>query len=97
MRFAAVVLIACVVLPTLVVAQKTVSDDTIYDSVRRRLANDTDVKGGALDVSVEKGVVTLRGVLEKEKQKQKAERIASKTKGVTKVINEIRVGPPGAP
>ena len=75
---------------------KILSDDFIYDQVRRKLANDPDVKGGALEVTVKDGVVTIKGMLEKEGQKSKAEKLASKTHGVKKVINEIRLGPPGS-
>ena len=39
------------------------SDDKIYDQVRLKLVSDPDVKGGALDVQVKDGVVTLRGDL----------------------------------
>lgn len=74
-------------------AQKSVSDDEIFDNVRRRLAGDPDVKGARLDVTVNQGVVTIRGKVDKEKSKQKAERLASREKGVKKVINELRVDP----
>jgi osmotically-inducible protein OsmY len=69
------------------------SDDQIYDQVRQRLAADRDVKGGAIEVEVHEGVVTLRGKVRQEKQKTKAERIAKKVKGVTKVVNELKVEP----
>lgn len=70
-------------------AGKQASDDSIYDEVKRRLAYDPDVKGGGLDIEVKDGVVTLRGKLESEKQKQKAEKLAKKVSGVKKVVNEI--------
>ena len=70
-------------------ADKTVSDDSLHDLVIRKLANDTDVKGGGLQVEVKDGVVTMRGKLATEKQIQKAEKIAKKISGVKKVINEI--------
>jgi hyperosmotically inducible periplasmic protein len=76
---------------TAVFAQKQVSDDQIYDLVRQRLANDADVKGGAFEVDVKAGVVTIRGAVEKEKFKQKAERIVKKVKGVKGVVNELKV------
>lgn len=72
-------------------APKDVSDDVIYDTVRRRLASDPVVKGGAIEVAVAAGVVTLKGAVETEKQKVKAEKIAKKTSGVKKVNNELRV------
>jgi osmotically-inducible protein OsmY len=45
------------------------SDDRISDQVRMRLATDPDVKGGALDVTVKDGVVTIRGRVDTEKGK----------------------------
>ena len=58
------------------------SDDHIYDLVRRRLASDPVVKGGALEVDVKQGKVTLRGKVELEKQKERATRLTKKIKGV---------------
>jgi osmotically-inducible protein OsmY len=72
-------------------ADKPVSDDSIYDYVKRKLANDQVVKGGALEIDVKQGVVTLRGTVETDQQKQKAERLAKKVKGVKSVVNEIKV------
>ncbi len=72
-------------------AQQARSDDQIYDLVRQRLANDPDVKGGALQVDVKDGVVTIRGEVEKEKQRQKAEHVARKVKGVKSVNNELKL------
>ncbi len=75
-------------------AQKQVSDDHIYDQVRLKLAHDTVVKGGGLEVEVHQGVVTLRGKVDQPKAKTKAEHLAKKVKGVTKVINQLRVERP---
>jgi osmotically-inducible protein OsmY len=95
-RLASLLLLLLLPAMTLLAAKdKVISDDMLYDTVRRKLANDADVKGGALQVSVAQGVVTIKGVLEKEAQKSKAEKLASKVRGVKKVINEIRLGPPG--
>lgn len=69
------------------------SDDEIYDEVRVRLAGDRDVRGGAFEVEVTDGVVTLKGKVRRERQKQRAERLARRVKGVTKVINELVVEP----
>lgn len=69
------------------------ADDRIYDEVRRKLANDPDVKGGAFEIEVKDGVVTLRGTVDKDKFKEKAERLAKKVKGVRQVINNLEVRP----
>lgn len=73
--------------------QKKVDDDFIYDQVRRVLANDPDVKGGAFDVDVKDGVVTVKGKVDKEKSRQKVDRLCKKVKGVTGVVNQVRVEP----
>ena len=70
------------------------SDDRISDQVRMRLATDQDVKGGALDVSVKDGLVTIKGRVDTEKGKARATKLAKKVKGVKDVDNELIVGPP---
>jgi hyperosmotically inducible periplasmic protein len=72
-------------------AFQTVSDDTIHDQVRRILANDRDIRGGTLNVEVDQGVVTLRGVVEIEKYRQKAERLTKRVKGVKQIKNDLQV------
>src|SRR5579859_3636221 len=73
--------------------KRATPDDRIYDQIRMRLANDQDVKGGALDVVVKDGVVTLRGRVDTDKGKRRAEKLAHKVKGVKSVDNELQVGP----
>lgn len=79
-----------------VVALAQSSDDKIYDQVIRKLANDPDVKGGGFEVDVKDGVVTIKGVVEREKFKEKAERVAKKVKGVKGVVNQLVVKPRSA-
>jgi hyperosmotically inducible protein len=76
--------------------KKVYSDDEIYDYVRRRLASDQIVKGGAIEVEVQNGVVTLKGMVEQEKQKERAASLAKKIKGVKSVNNELQIGRKGA-
>jgi osmotically-inducible protein OsmY len=70
---------------------KHTEDDRIYDEVRRKLANDVDVKGAGFDVAVKSGVVTLSGKVHTGRGKEKAEKIAKKIKGVTSVQNNLTV------
>lgn len=72
-------------------AQGTPEDDRIYDQVRLKLAGDRDVKGGGIDVVVKNGVVTLEGRVQRQKQKSKAEQLTKKVKGVTNVVNNLKV------
>ena len=92
---AAVFLLAVLTGSCLAQAKSSSDDDRINDQVRLRLAEDRDVKGAALDVKVEQGVVTLRGKVRSDKLKQKAERITRRVKGVKKVINELEIELPG--
>jgi osmotically-inducible protein OsmY len=87
------VLWAGLALQTLCVAKDPppVTDDTITDQVRIKLASDPIVKGGALQVDVKQGVVTLSGAVELDKQKDKAEKIARKVKGVKQVVNNLEI------
>lgn len=90
-RLAVALLLCC----SFAFAQKgTNPDDRITDQVRMRLATDPDVKGGAFDVSVQDGVVTIKGRVTTEKGRNKATKLCKKVKGVKKVDNELTVGPP---
>jgi osmotically-inducible protein OsmY len=70
------------------------SDAYITDMVRQKLAADQVVKGGAIDVTVKDGVVTLAGKVAETKQKARAERLAHGVKGVKSVQNEVKVEHP---
>lgn len=90
----ALLLIALVLFQSVAIAAKKpaqITDDTITDQVRLKLTSDPDVKGGALQVDVKGGVVTLSGGVELPKQRDKAEKLAHKVKGVTSVVNKIEV------
>lgn len=86
------ILLGCLAV-TPVLADKKVPDGEIHDNLRRRLANDPDVKGGALEVDVTDGKVIIKGRVDNDKAKQKAEKIARKAKGVVSVENQIVVKP----
>jgi len=87
------VLLVALVLQSVYLAKDPppVTDDTITDQVRIKLASDPVVKGGALTVDVKQGVVTLSGAVEQDKQKDKAEKLAKKVKGVKQVVNNLDI------
>ena len=87
------VLLVALVLQSVCLAKDPppVNDDTITDQVRIKLASDPVVKGGALTVDVKQGVVTLSGAVEQDKQKDKAEKLAKKVKGVKQVVNNLDI------
>lgn len=66
-----------------------ISDDAIYDKVKRKLADDALVKGAGLEVEVHNGAVTLKGRVAGKKEKNKAEKLAKKVSGVTSVDNQL--------
>jgi osmotically-inducible protein OsmY len=75
---------------------EAVSDVAVTASVRAALAlqKDFDLFGG-LEVSVERGVVTLTGSVATEEQRQLAELITRGIEGVDKVVNEIKLAETG--
>ncbi len=75
-------------------AAKPVTDDFLTDMIRSKLAQDQVVKGGAIDVEVHDGAVVLKGKVEEEKQKDRAEKVAKKINGVKSVKNEIELARP---
>jgi osmotically-inducible protein OsmY len=74
-------------------ADNKVSDDTLYDQVRIKIAQDREVGSGAVDVKVTNGVVELTGNVPDEKHKQRVEKVAKKVKGVKAVENKLRIVP----
>jgi len=91
MRLISLLLILVLLVPMLVMAQGTPDDDRIYDAVRRRLADDADVKGAGFDVTVKNGAVTLLGRVHDAAARDKAARLAKKVKGVTSVDNKLKL------
>src|SRR4051812_28964167 len=75
-------------------ADKPTSDNYLIDSVRSRLAADSLVKGGSIDVDVKAGVVTLNGKVFEARQRDKAERLAKHVKGVKSVVNNLKIEKP---
>ena len=91
MRLVSLLLIFVMIAPMLVLAQGTPDDDRIYDAVRRKLADDVDVKGAGFEVIVKNGAVTLQGRVHDERAREKAARIVKKVKGVTSVDNKLKL------
>jgi hyperosmotically inducible protein len=82
-------LLVFLVLASVGLSKDAITDDMIYDKVRIKLAEDQVVKGGAIQVDVKNGVVTLAGAVEQDKQKDRAAKLAKGVKGVKDVVNNI--------
>jgi osmotically-inducible protein OsmY len=78
---------------TVSAAQQPVSDDFIADSVRVVLAANTVVKGGAIEVDVLDGAVTLAGKVPTARIKAKAGSLAKNVKGVMSARNNLTIAP----
>lgn len=65
-------------------------DARLLDQVCRRLHDDAWVDATEVDVSVEEGVVTLRGHTRSAMEKRRAEDVAWEVPGVVDVVNELR-------
>jgi hyperosmotically inducible periplasmic protein len=76
-------------------ASKPVSDDTIVDQVMLKLSADAVAKGGGFKVECKNGVVTLTGVAENSRQKDRAATVARKVKGVKQVVNNLTLSERG--
>jgi hypothetical protein len=72
------------------------TDAGITTSVKSKLAADDTVKAYQVDVDTSNQVVTLRGDVETEAQKEHAVRLARETDGVRDVIDQLRVNPAAA-
>ena len=89
--FSIILLLLLLLVPSF--AANPVSDDTIYDQVRIRLANDREIGGNPIEVKVSAGNVELSGKVKTDKQRTRAEKEAKKVKGVKSVVNKIAVAP----
>ncbi len=86
-----VVLFLSMMMTAAAASKPALTDDFLNDTVKQHLASDAVVKGGAIDVEVKDGVVTLKGKVAEARQKEKAEKIAKKVSGVKSVVNEIKI------
>ncbi|NNL84133.1 MAG: BON domain-containing protein [Myxococcales bacterium] len=79
----------------LILGDLTLSEETadvaIGAKVKAKLAADPQVSALNIDVDVDRGVVTLKGVVRQESEREEAERLARSTTGVEAVRNLIEV------
>jgi hypothetical protein len=68
------------------------SDERIKEDINDHLSDDPFIDATDIEVTVEKGEVTLVGNVEDRQEKRKAEEIAESVSGVLNVENRIRVG-----
>jgi osmotically-inducible protein OsmY len=71
------------------------SDERIFEDVCERLTLSGDVDASDIDVSVERGEVTLNGTVATRSQKGAAEAVVDAASGVVDVHNHLRLGNSG--
>ncbi|MDF1631198.1 BON domain-containing protein [Mycoplana sp. MJR14] len=69
------------------------SDSRIREDVCDRLCDDASIDATEIEVSVEKGEITLSGTVESRDQKRRAEDCIEDVSGVKNVQNNLRVAP----
>ncbi len=95
-RYAALVLVAALLLPLLLSAcgktvGETMDDATITTRVKTALLNDPDVGALRIDVSTSGGVVTLSGSVKTPGEVDRAVKIAHTVQGVKDVKSALQV------
>jgi hyperosmotically inducible periplasmic protein len=76
--------------PTAAGAQERSADDVVKDRIEHRLETNARLRTYDIDVTVERGVATLSGVVASSAQKDEAARVA-KVEGVSQVESSITV------
>jgi osmotically-inducible protein OsmY len=77
--------------PKLEKAGDKTADAAITSAVKTKFLGDTKVSGLKIDVDTNNGVVTLTGNVRSAAEKAEAIRLAKTTKGVTSVVDKLRV------
>jgi len=75
-------------------AQAEPSDETIRLAVENQLLRSDSVEGHAIDVLVDKGIVTLSGRVQSLLARQIAANLAQRARGVQSVINQMEINSP---
>ena len=69
----------------------TVSDSALTAKIKSKMVLDDDVTARGIDVDTSGTIVTLTGVVGSADERDRAVRLARETKGVTKVVDKLRV------
>lgn len=70
----------------------SLDDAWIHTKIVTKLIGNSETPERKINVDVVNNVVTLRGVVDTVEQKAEAERVAKTTEGVSRVVNQLKVG-----
>lgn len=69
----------------------TVSETALTAKIKSKMVLDDDINARGINVDTSGTIVTLTGVVRSADERDRAVRLARETKGVTKVIDQLRV------
>jgi hyperosmotically inducible periplasmic protein len=69
----------------------TVSDSALTAKIKSKMVLDDEVTARGIDVDTSGAIVTLSGVVRSADERDRAVQLARETKGVTKVVDKLRV------
>jgi hyperosmotically inducible protein len=90
----AVLLTACASSPNERSAGEVFDDTALLAKAKAALVKDPDIKGTSIDVDVNRGVVTLTGVVRSEAERKKVVDTVYGIKGVQKVQTDLKIQAP---
>jgi hyperosmotically inducible protein len=87
-------LVACANRPGERTAGQVFDDSAILAKTKSALVKDPDIHGSSIDVDVNRGAVTLTGVVRSEAERKKVLETVWGVKGVQSVQTDLKVQPP---
>jgi hyperosmotically inducible periplasmic protein len=72
-------------------ADQAMTDTSITASVQAKLTGDKASNFARIDVDTERGIVTLNGVVQASRERDRAERLAREVGGVRGVTNNLQI------
>jgi osmotically-inducible protein OsmY len=73
-------------------AQRAVSNVGLTTKIKAKMALDDSIEAASIDIDTDGTVVTLSGNVRSEAERARALQLARETDGVTRVIDQLRVG-----
>lgn len=72
-------------------AQRALNDGSLTTKIKAKMALDDTIKAFDINIDTRDHVVTLRGVVKSEEQRQRALQLARETAGVSQVVDQLQV------
>jgi osmotically-inducible protein OsmY len=72
----------------------TLSDGALTAKIKSKMALDDAIRARAINVDTSGSIMTLRGTVTSAEQRERAQRLAAETEGVTQVVNRLQVRQP---